>query len=155
MLIFSREQFMCCYLAWDCFLSQNNFFSPSLRSNRPLQPFWALRPSRQVCVESGDLDTTLSSDPPSCEIHIAVHEVLPVRHWIMQSSLDRFLRIRQATAESNCGEEEQCQEKEPKTTEAAEDSSSRKRYEKKEEKWGQNTSTGVEGNICVASLRQD
>ena len=46
----------------------------------------------------------------------------------MQSSLDRFLRKRQAPAESNCGEEEKCQEKEPKTTEATEDSSSRKRY---------------------------
>ena len=35
----------------------------------------------------------------------------------MQSSLtlDRFIRKRQAPAESNCGEEEECQEKEPKT----------------------------------------
>ena len=49
----------------------------------------------------------------------------------MQSSLDRFIRKRQAPAESNCGEEEECQEKEPKTTEDMEDSSSRKRYEEK------------------------
>ena len=46
----------------------------------------------------------------------------------MQSSLDRFIRKRQAPAESNCGEEEECQEKEPKTTEDMEDSSSWKRY---------------------------
>ena len=49
----------------------------------------------------------------------------------MQSSLDRFLRNRQAPAESNCGEEEQCHEKEPETTEATKDSSSRKHYEEK------------------------
>ena len=55
----------------------------------------------------------------------------------MQSSLDRFIRKRQAPAESNCGEEEKCQEKEPKTTEDMEDS------------------TGVEENICVASVRRD
>ena len=35
----------------------------------------------------------------------------------MHSSLDRFIRKRQAPAEGNCGEEEECQEKEPKTTE--------------------------------------
>ena len=54
----------------------------------------------------------------------------------MQSSLDRFLRKRQAPAERNCGEEEQCQEKELKTTEATKDSSSRKRYEEKRKQEG-------------------
>ena len=54
----------------------------------------------------------------------------------MQSSLDRFLRKRQAPAESNCGEEEQCQEKEPKTTEATKDLSSRKHYEEKRKQEG-------------------
>ena len=54
----------------------------------------------------------------------------------MQSSFDRFLRKRQALAESNCGEEEQCQEKEPKTTEATKDSSSRKHYEEKRKQEG-------------------
>ena len=54
----------------------------------------------------------------------------------MQSSLDRFIRKRQAPAESNCGEEEECQEKEPKTTEDMEDSSSRKRYEEKRKQEG-------------------
>ena len=54
----------------------------------------------------------------------------------MQSSLDRFVRKRQAPAESNCGEEEECQEKEPKTTEDMEDSSSRKRYEEKRKQEG-------------------
>ena len=66
----------------------------------------------------------------------------------MQSFLDRFLRKRQAPAESNYGEEEQCQEKEPKTTEATKDLSLRR----KEETRGQNISTGVEENICVASV---
>ena len=55
----------------------------------------------------------------------------------MQSSLDRFIRKRQAPAESNCGEEEECQEKEPKTTEDMEDSSSRKPYEEKRKQEGQ------------------
>ena len=55
----------------------------------------------------------------------------------MQGSLDRFIRKRQAPAESNCGEEEECQEKEPKTTEDMEDSSSRKRYEEKRKQEGQ------------------
>ena len=55
----------------------------------------------------------------------------------MQSSLDRFIRKRQAPAEGNCGEEEECQEKEPKTTEKyMEDSSSRKRYEEKRKQEG-------------------
>ena len=54
----------------------------------------------------------------------------------MQSSLDRFIRKRQAPAESNCGEEEECQEKEPKTTEDMEDSSSWKRYEEKRKQEG-------------------
>ena len=45
----------------------------------------------------------------------------------MESSLDRFLRKRQAPAESNCGEEEQCQGKEPKTPEATKDLSSWKK----------------------------
>ena len=58
----------------------------------------------------------------------------------MQSSLtlDRFIRKRQAPAESNCGEEEECQEKEPKTTEDMEDSSSRRRksYEEKRKQEG-------------------
>ena len=71
----------------------------------------------------------------------------------MQISLDRFIRKRQAPAEGNCGEEEECQEKEPKTTEDMEDSSSRKRYEEiKEETRGPIISTGVEINICVASV---
>ena len=64
----------------------------------------------------------------------------------MQSSLDRFIRKRQAPAESNCGEEEKCQEKEPKTTEA---------LRRKEETRGPIISTGVEENICVASVRRD
>ena len=54
----------------------------------------------------------------------------------MQSSLDRFIRKRQAPAESNCGEEQECQEKEPKTTEDMEDSSSWKRYEEKRKQEG-------------------
>ena len=54
----------------------------------------------------------------------------------MQSSLDRFIRKRQAPAESNCGEEEECQEKEPKTTEDMEDSNSWKRYEEKRKQEG-------------------
>lgn len=73
---------------------------------------------------------------PILRIYIAVREVLAVRHWIMQSSLDRFLRKRQAPAESTCGEEEQCQEKEPKPTEATEDLSSRKHYEEKRKQEG-------------------
>ena len=44
---------------------------------------------------------------------------------------EQISQKRQAPAESNCGEEEQCQEKEPKTTEATKDSSSWKRYEEK------------------------
>ena len=55
----------------------------------------------------------------------------------MQSSLDRFIRKRQAPAESNCGEEEEiCQEKEPKTAKDMEDSRSRKRYEEKTKQEG-------------------
>ena len=54
----------------------------------------------------------------------------------MQSSLDRFIRKRQAPAESNCGGEEECQEKEPKTTEDMEDSSSRKHYKEKRKQEG-------------------
>ena len=54
----------------------------------------------------------------------------------MQSSLDRYLRKRQAPAESNCGEEEQCQEKEPKTAEATEDLSSQKHFEEKRKQEG-------------------
>ena len=54
----------------------------------------------------------------------------------MQSSLDRFLRKRQAPPESNCGKEDQCQEKEPKTTEATEDSSSQKHYKEKRKQEG-------------------
>jgi len=55
----------------------------------------------------------------------------------MQSSLDRFIKKRQAPAESNCGEEEECQEKEPKTTEDMKDSSSRIRYEDKRDHFDQ------------------
>ena len=61
----------------------------------------------------------------------------------MQSSLDRFIRKRQAPAESNCGEEEECQEKEPKTTEDMEDSSSRKRYEEKRKQEGRSFSQAL------------
>jgi len=54
----------------------------------------------------------------------------------MQSSLDRFIRKRQAPAESNCGEEEEGQEKEPKTTEDMGDSRSLKSYEDKRKQKG-------------------
>ena len=73
----------------------------------------------------------------------------------MQSSLDRFLRKRQAPAESNCGEEEQCQEKEPKTNRSYERLELPEALRRKEETRGQNISTGVEENICVASVRRD
>ena len=122
------------------------FFS-SLRLNRSLQLFWALA---NLCRLWGSGHNFIRS--AMLQIHIRfeiiVHEVLMVRHWIKQSSLDRFHRKRQATAENNCGEEGKCWESEPKTTEATEELRSQKRYEKKEETRGQNIWTGVEENIC-------
>ena len=47
-----------------------------------------------------------------------------------------FSEKNQAPAESSCGEEEQCQEKEPKTTEAMKDSSSLKHYKEKRKQEG-------------------
>ena len=115
--------------------SVSNLFSPSLRSNQTLQPFSALRPWRRVCVECGDLDTTLS-DLPFCKSNYCSRGSGSLALNYMQSSLNRFLRKRQAPAESNCGEEEKCQEKQPKTTEAMEDLSSWKCYEEKRKQEG-------------------
>ena len=62
MLIFRND--FCVVFLHEIVFCLNNLFSPSLRSNRTFQTFWALRPWRRVCVECGDLHTTIS-DPPS------------------------------------------------------------------------------------------
>ncbi|CAH3161911.1 unnamed protein product, partial [Porites lobata] len=95
--------------------------------------------------------TCASTEITMHERNQGLKEANKVLDWL--SSLDRFIRNRQAPAESNCGEEEECQEKEPKTTEDMEDSSSRKRYEEKRKQEGQ--SFRQEWKKTFASLQFD